>query len=223
MNIKDAYYELSLLVNKNSERREINIDILNYLILFNRESKRWLSEFIEKNNNSDNILTIAELAVHDKKLVKKDSKDGNSYYDYPKDYFSILAGNSYSTVKGACGESKVWNYFKKPNNRNIQLEDKFIQPSYQWERGLGELYSDNIVVYTTDFSLIDTYISYYKQPPYFNPKEFTGDSSNPKYNQEIDLSDYLIGQINDRIATEVQREFLSQGYQVAKTREVITL
>jgi hypothetical protein len=218
MTLNDAYYEFSLLLNKNSERKDIQLDKLNYIVLYNRESLRWVSEFLERNNNSDNIFTLSQLLVNAKKLTKKQTNLDNEEYELPNDFFKLLAGNSYSNVKATkCNEEGiVYNYFKKPNNWNIEIEDKFIRPSYAWERGLGEIYQNKIVIYKTDFDILNTFISYYKLPKKLNVKT-------PDYTEELELDDYTVGQINDRIVTEVYREFNNGGYQLAATREKITL
>ena len=216
MNIKDAHYEFSLLLNKNSERKDINIDLLNYIVLYNRESKRWLVEFIERNNSTDNILTLNEFLINKHKLDKLKTNVNSVEYSYPDDFFRILVGNSYSTVKNKSCTGIVYNYFKKPNDLNIQIEDKFTRPSIEWERGLGDLYRDKIVIYKTNFDIVDTFISYYKKPK-------TLDLNNPDLVSDLEMSDYLVSQINDRIVSEVYREFNNPGFNLAKTREQITL
>jgi hypothetical protein len=216
MNLADAYYEFSLLVNKNSERKDIQIDKLNYIVLYNRESPRWLSEFLERNSNTDSIYTLQEFLIDDFKLIKKQTTDNKVDYKLPEDFFSILVGSSYSKVKTkTCGESIIYNWFKKPSDRNIHLEDKSTQPSLAWERGIGELYKDKISIFKTNFDILETYITYYKTPTQI-------DINNPDMNLEL-ASSYVVGQINDRIASEIYREFESNAYQLAKTREAITI
>jgi hypothetical protein len=224
MLVNQAYYELNLLVNKSSERKNIQIGKDNFVLLFNRESQRWLAEFIEKNLNSDNILTIGELLVHEKKLEKLSTKTNHVHYKLPDDYFQLLAGNSYSKVKKDSCEGIVYNYFKKPNDLNIQIEDKFLQPSFEWERGLGEIFSEGISIYKTNFDIIDTYISYYKNVPEIDMEgyiKFDGSMSKDIHPQ---ISDYLVGQILDRVAIEILREFNDQvGFQLGQTRKEITI
>ena len=216
--VKDAYYEFSLLLNKNSERKDINIDKLNYYVLYNRESKRWLAEFIERNNNSDNILTISELLVSNYELVRKQTNKESIEYEIPDNYFKLLTGKSYSTVKSTkCNvEGVVYNWFKKPNDWNIQTEDKFTAPSFSWERGLADISQNTITIYKTDFEILSSFISFYEKPVEIN-------LLNPDVDLDLKLSNFLIGQINDRIVSEVYREFNSPGFNMAKSRETITV
>jgi hypothetical protein len=224
MSVNEAYYQFSLLLNKNSERKNIEIGRENFVILYNREIQRWLAEFIEKNMHSDNILTIAELLVHDYEL-EKTSIDGNHiHYKVPEDYFQILAGNSYSNVtKGSC-TGIIYNYFKKPNDFNTQIEDKFLRPSFEWERGLGEIFSHGIVIYTGDFTVQNTYIAYFKTPPKIDMEGYIHIDGTPSKNIDPQISDYLVGQVIDRVVVEVTREFSDQlGFQLAETRKQITI
>lgn len=218
MILKDAHYEFNLLLNKNAERKDINIDIINYAVYYNRESKRWAAEFIERNNSSDNIFTISELLISDFELVQKQKNSTSVDYLIPEDFFRLLSGRSYSQVVSEECNTKgiVYNWFKKPNNWNIQLEDKFTAPAFEWERGLGDISKDTITVYKTNFEIEKTYISYYKLP-------IEIDLNNVFPGFELELSSYLIGQINDRIVSEVYREFNNPGFNMAETRKQITI
>jgi hypothetical protein len=215
MTLNDAYYEFSILVNKNSERKDINIDKINYAVLYNRESLRYIAEFIERNNSSDNIFTISEF-ITTSQLFKNSVKKEFVEYDLPEDFFKILPGKSYSEVTGDCGSGIVYNWFKKPAGFNSYLEDDSSTPSFGWEQGLGELEGNKIIIYKTDFEIDKTFISYYKKPVKIDLKD-------PDFNLELNVSEFVIGQINDRIASEVLREFGSPLYNVAETRKQITI
>ncbi len=224
MLVNEAYYEFSLLLNKNSERKNIQIEKENFVILFNRESQRWLAEFTEKNTHSDNILTIAELLEYDYSLEKISTHNNHVHYKIPEDYFQILPGNSYSNVKKGECTGVIYNYFKKPNDFNIHIEDKFLKPSFEWERGLGEIFNNGIVIYKTDFEVIDTKITYYKSPSKIDMQGYIKIDGSTSKDIHPTISDYLVGQILDRVVSEVTREFNDQvGYQMAETRKKITI
>lgn len=224
MLVKEAYYQFSLLLNKNSERKNIEIGKENFVVLFNREIQRWLAEFIEKNMHSDNILSIAELLVHNYELEKIGTKSTHIEYKLPVNFFQILAGNSYSNVtKGNC-TGLVYNYFKKPNDFNTQIEDKFLRPSFEWERGLGEVYSQGISIYTGDFFIENSFIAYFKLPPKIDMEGYIHIDGTQSKNQDPELSEYLVGQVIDRVVQEVNREFSDQvGFQLGETRKQITI
>lgn len=218
MKLSDAYYEFSLLVNKNAERKDINIDKANYYVLYNREALRWVSEFIERNNSSDNILSVSELLLNNVRLDVIGRLPDRIEYAIPSNFFKIVIGNAYSDVTSTvCGTSGVvYIYFKKPGSLNIQKEDKFTAPSFGWERTLADIYKDKIVVYKSDFNINDSYISYYKKP-----KEI--DLVSPDEDMDLELSSYLVGQINDRVVSEIYREFNNPGIQIANSRQQITI
>lgn len=218
MTLRDAHYEFNLLLNKNAERKDVNIDIINYAVYYNRESKRWAAEFIERNNSSDNILTLSELLVSDYELTTKETNTTSVDYIIPLDFFRLLAGRSYSQVVSTeCGtKGIVYNWFKKPNSWNIQLEDKFTAPAFEWERGLGDISKDTITIYKTNYNIEKTFISYYKLPVEIDLMNISSDF-------ELELSAYLVGQINDRIVSEIYREFNNPGFNMTETRKQITI
>lgn len=224
MSVNEAYYEFSLLLNKNSERKNIQIEKENFVLLFNRESTRWLAEFLEKNTHSDNVLSVSELLVHDFTLEKIKETSTQVHYKIPEDYFQLLIGNSQSTVtKGSC-VGIIYNYFKKPNDFNIQIDDKFIRPSFEWERGLGEVFGDGIVIYKEGFEITNTKISYYKAPSKIDMAGHIKIDGATSKDINPNISDYLVGQIIDRVVVEINREFNDQvGFQLAETRKQITI
>lgn len=218
MKLSDAYYEFSLLVNKNAERKDINIDKANYYVLYNREALRWVAEFIERSNATDNILALSELLLNNQKLDIVSKIGDKVEFSIPENFFRILSGNGYATVTSTvCGtDGIVYIYFKKPSSLNIQKEDKFTSPSFGWERTIADIYKDKIVVYTGDFTIKEVYISYYKKPKAI-------DLVSPDENMDLELSDYLVGQINDRVVSEIYREFNNPGIQTAMSRQQITI
>ena len=160
MTVQELYYDFHLLLNKSNEQKSINIEKGNFVRLYNRESQRWLSDFIEKNNNSDNYLTINELIVRDYELTEVSSDEDSSVYSIPTDYFSLIHGDFYSIVEFSDCKGIIYNNVFKPNDLNAAKEDKFTAPSFHWERGLAKISNDEVVVYKNKFSIINTFLSY---------------------------------------------------------------
>lgn len=220
MTTRELYYDFHLLLNKSNEQKTINIEEGNFVRLYNREALRWLSDFIENNNNSDNILTINELVVRDFELEEIENNLDSKVYNAPSDYFNLIHGDFYSIVEYKNCKSLIYNYVVKPDDTNTSKEDKFTRPSFYWERGLAKVTNNEIVVYKNDFEILRTHISYYKTPREIDIQGYQRLDGKMSTDINPDTSDYACQQILDRVVLEVQREFENQiGFQVSKERE----
>lgn len=220
MTSKELYYEFHLLLNKNNENSDINVDPSNFVILFNRESKRWLSEKIDKYNHDKNIFDLQEFLKKDVKLFRNERKKEYVTYQLPEDYFHIIYGSSYSLVeKGECVK-KIFNFFVKPNDINTTLNDTFRSPDFDWERGLVTLSENELVVYKQEeVKIEDTFISYYKIPKEIDIEGYVKIDGTQSVDVDPNISDLYLESILDRIVTEVTRQFSPQELQIALERQ----
>ena len=214
-NVNELYYEFSLLLNKNNQNKNVNIEKHNFVYLYNRESLRWLNDYITNNNNSDNVFIISELLVKDLELTRIENNKEYSVYETPLDLYTILPAESKSYV----GKCILYNYIKKPNV-NIYLEDKFTKPSLAWERGLGEIVDRGVIIYKDNFEIDKTVISYYKNPGKIDMQGYKHYDGRESEDINPDVSEYISGEIINRVVTEINREFEDQfGFQTSKERE----
>ena len=213
--VNELYYEFSLLVNKNNQNKNVNIEKHNFVYLYNREALRWLNEYINVNSGSDNTFVISDLLVKDFEVDRIENTESYSVYKIPENLYYLLPAESKSYV----GKCILYNYIKKPNV-NIYLEDKFIKPSLAWERGLGELVEKGIIIYKDNFEINKTVISYYREPIKIDMKGYTHFDGTESQDVNPDVSDYISSEIINRVVTEVNREFENQlGFQISKERE----
>jgi hypothetical protein len=214
-NVNELYYEFSLLLNKNNQNKNVNIEKHNFVYLYNRESLRWLNDYISNNNNSDNVFIISELLVKDLELTRIENNKEYSVYEIPSDLYTILPAESKSYV----GKCILYNYIKKPN-LNVYLEDKFTKPSLTWERGLGELVDRGVIIYKDNFEIDKTVISYYKTPGKIDMQGYKHYDGRESEDINPDVSEYISSEIINRVVTEINREFENQfGFQASKERE----
>jgi hypothetical protein len=220
MTTKELYYQFHLLLNKNNENSNVNIEIPNFIILFNRESKRWLLNTIDKYNSGENILNLQEFLVVDKKVNKVETKKDKVTYSLPDDYLTITYGNNYSLAEKSNCINKLFNYFPKPNDLNSYLEDKFKRPSFNWERGLAVLSENKLIIHKNeDYNLIDTFISYYKIEK-IDLEGYTNVNGNSSVTINPKISDEYLELILDKIVTEITRQFDNpKDLQIALQRE----
>lgn len=220
MTSQELYYDFHLLLNKSNEQKSVNIEKGNFVRLYNREAQRWLSDYIEKNNISDNILTINDLIVRDYDLEEVGSNTEQTVYKIPENYFSLIHGDFYSIVDANKCKGIIYNQVAKPNDLNALKDDKFSTPSFHWERGLAKVSDNEIVVFKNNFDIISSFISYYKNISEIDIQGYErldGKTSEDKNPQE---SDYICQMILDRVVLEVQRQQENQiGFQVSKERD----
>jgi len=80
------------------------------------------------------------------------------------------------------------------------------------------------MIFLNDFTIDDTFIAYFKAPPKVDMEGYTHIDGSISKNKDPGMSDYLVGQVIDRIVVEVTREFSDQvGFQLAETRKLITI
>ena len=213
--VNELYYEFSLLVNKNNQNKNINIKKENFVYLYNRESLRWLNDYINTNNSTDNVLIISELLVKDYQVDRIENTKEYSVYKIPENLYTLLPSESKSYV----GKCILYNYIKKPNI-NISLEDKFVKPSLAWERGLGELVEKGIVIYKDGFEIDKTLITYYRIPKSIDMQGYRHINGKESEDIDPDVSSYISSEIINRVVTEINREFENQfAFQTSKDRE----
>lgn len=213
--VNELYYEFSLLVNKNNQNKNINIKKENFVYLYNRESLRWLNDYINTNNSTDNVFIISELLVKDYQVDRIENTKEYSIYKIPENLYTLLPSESKSYV----GKCILYNYIKKPNI-NISLEDKFVKPSLAWERGLGELVEKGIVIYKDGFEIDKTLITYYRIPKSIDMQGYRHINGKESEDIDPDVSSYISSEIINRVVTEINREFENQfAFQTSKDRE----
>lgn len=220
MTVDELYYSFHLLLNKNAESKSINIAKENFVILYNRESLRWLSDFIEKNTKNDNLLSINELIVLGHELEAIENHTDAIVYKLPEDYFNLLPGDFKSIVKHNDCSGVIYNRVLKPNEINIVLQNSGLKPSFHWERGIGQVFDNKVKVFITDFKIQSTFISYFKIPDQIDMEGYITFENKDSENKNSNNSEYIQNQILDYVVTEVQRQFENKiGFELSKERQ----
>lgn len=220
MTAQELYYDFHLLLNKNNEDKEINIEAPNFVKLYNREAERWLADYIENNNKSDKIFELDFFLIPDVELERIDSRIQQDIYRMPKDCFSIIEGDFRSEVESEGCKKTIFNEVAKTQEVNSLLSNKFTAPSFAWERGLAKVTKEGITVYKNNFEIDKTLISYYIRPKKIDLKGYVDSDNNLSEDKDPNYSDYIAQQILDRVVTEVHRQFEnSAGFQLSKERQ----
>lgn len=220
MTASELYYNFHILINQNNEQKNLNVEKANFVAMYNRESERFLSDYIERNNSSDNILYINGLINRDVTLQRRTADSNKVVYRTPADMFFMIHRSLISTVNTGSCTGIVYNHLFKPEEANARLEDAFTKPSFAWERGLAKLEQDQIVVYQDGFTIENTTMSYYRKPVKIDLEGYINFQGVKSSNIDPDTPDYISHQILDKMAKEYMGQIENQiGYQISSARE----
>ena len=214
----ELYYESQLLLNKNATNVNINLEKENFVWLYNREAKRWLSDYIQKNSSNANVIDLQGVLSINKELsLVQKTKEYNTY-NLPTDFYDFV--DSYSTgVKGEC-EGVISNFLHKPKNIRAVLDNSLSSPSFEYEESICNIAEEKLIVYKKEYEIKNSYLSYYKQIEPIDLEGYQKFDGSFSTNVDTTLKPYVQSQIIDRVVTEVMREFENgNGYKVSVDRQ----
>ena len=218
MSSLELYYEFTLLLNKNATNVNINIEKENFVWLYNREARKWLAEYIIKNSGNVQSINIEGLLSVNKPLVLIDSTSKYNSYILPDQFYDFV--DSYSVaVKEDC-ENEISNFLQKPKELRTNIDNSFSNPSFKYEESICNIADNKLLVYKSDYTIKDTYLSYYKKVQEIDIEGYQKIDGSMSTNKSDGLTPYLQSQIIDRVVTEVMREFENtNGFKLAQERE----
>lgn len=185
-----------------------------FVLLYNREALKWLSEKIELTKRDSRINEAQHWLVNDQ-LVKYVSKSNESVnYALPDDFLSFVSSTSLAQ-NGKCTR-KLINHLSKPLNKDLIFFDALEQPSFEWEESICVISNDSLTVYYKDYNILKTHLSYYKTieeidlEGYSKISNIASTTINPTYNRQI------ANEITERVVKKINEIYKNQlGYQLA--------
>ena len=213
----EAYNRFLLKINKVDTNTEIAILTSFFVLLYNSERLRWLSDKIKQKSTDSNINYISELLVSDYELNFNEKKDIYTTFNLLDDFFLYVSSISYAS-NDVC-ERMLFNYLIDLKNRNSYYEDEFKSLSFDWEETFVELSNNNLLVFTKDFFLVKVNLDYYRKPSEIDIDGYINSEGNESTNINLDLSDIWVNEIIDRCALEVIRQYENlQGFELGVDR-----
>ena len=218
MTSRELYYEFQLILNKNATNANINQEVGNFVWLFNRESRKWLNDFVQKSSATSLALNIQELLEINPKLDIAVEEEGYVMYHLPSNYCHFVSSSSRGK-REEC-ELLIENFVKRPKALNTELIDLYSSQSFDFEESLCNIVGKKLQVFKRDYNIIDTYLSYYKLVDKIDIEGTQNADGSYSKDVDIDLSDTLAHEIIDRVVLEVLREFENTGaYQLGESRK----
>lgn len=217
MTSREIYKRFLLKINANDSNTGINILPSHFVLEFNDESLKWLSEEIK--NNSDNALIndIKELLIFDEEVqIRKQFSDSIDFILPVKFYKHV---SSYTLCdKDCCKNQKVFNFEKNPIGFHTSLLT-FDRGDFDFEEQPCAFGKDTIKVFFTDYKITKGFVTYYKEPDKIDIKGYTKIDGSISEDSNTDLSDLNIEKVLSRMSVENFRKYQdTESVMIAKDR-----
>jgi hypothetical protein len=204
MTPQEAYKKFQIEVNKNDTNANVKIPKGVFVLLFNEQKRKWIDEIIKKNEGSDHIEDISELLEPDVELTQVGSNTRKTDYTLPDRFFRRVSGYSLAS-KDKCTNQVLYNWFIKPKDINVLLQNENQKPSFEYRETLAILNNGKISVYKDGFEIDKTFLSYYREPLDLDIEGYTKLDGSPSANVTVDLNDDNMETIINLTAAEAVR------------------
>lgn len=226
LTVNDLYYEFTVLINKNSENRNVNIDKANFSYLYNMKKDVVLRLLIDSSNSTDKNFYLNCLYA-DQVLSGSIEEDAVSLkYELPKDYFHVMVGRGYTFSKGTCSTKPLSLEYSKTNQANSFLSDKYRRTSKTWNRVMADIYGCNLVLFKESDSdeFFNVNFHYIKK---INPIYFAGepdvDGCISQSDSEIVEDEMVVRAVLDAVVNTVHQANENQfGYQSSAVSQALS-
>lgn len=216
---QEIYKKFLLKINKNDINRNIKVPKSQFVLLFNEQKRKYIEDELKSNESSDYIEEFAELLVVDEKLQKINEDSLKVNFKIPSDFIKRVGSYSIAS-KGDCKNEVLINWYYKPKDINVLLTNENYNPSFEYRETIALLNKDVLSVYKTDFSIDDTYFTYYKEPEDLDIEGYVHIDGSNSVDKPINLSTILTEFIIDRVVVEATRNYESvEQYQLAIQRQ----
>lgn len=214
----EAYKKFELKVNKLSTNDNVDISPGEFVLIFNEQQQKWF-EFTFKNNGTRYVDMVQDLINSDAPLTIRNTESINYVeYQLPSNYFDYIS--SYSLAdNGTCKDRVIYNEEIRVVNKNILYKDEYNTPSFDYQEGFVTLAGNALQVYFKNFTVTDTFLTYYRYPLSIDIEGYIKIDGTPSTTANPELDDHHVNEILDWCVREVTADYSdAEGYQFAQNR-----
>lgn len=211
MNASQAYDKYIIKTEKNSVNDNIATDRGRFVIIYNEYQNRFIEYIYEKKNEDD--FRYIQLLLEEVPITSSTKQDNFYLFKLPKNYFEFSSVSAKGS-KGNCSNQSIDLFEIKDLNRTVELSDEYTSPNFEYREAPLILSSNNIKIFTTDFSIERLNLSYYRYPKQLkllnpkNPESPFDDSF------QLDFDDKVIDRIISATAGGFDQNNNSDRWQV---------
>lgn len=215
----EIYTKLLFKLNKNDTNSNIKIPKGVFVILFNEQKRKYLDKALANEESSDLINNFSEILALNTPLTKVSESTLSDSFKLPADFLKEVSSYSLAS-KNKCNNSVITNWFIKPKDINVLLQNVNHKPSFEYQETLAIINNNNISIYKEDFKINKTFLSYYKNPPDLDIEGYIKPDGTKSQNISTTLSDTNIDKILDRTVVEISSNYQSvEQLQLALQRQ----
>lgn len=216
---KTLYKEFLLKINKNDTNTNVKVSKAVFVIIFNAQQRKYITDKINKDESSAEIEDISELLVLEKELTKDKDYTLKSDFILPVN-FAKRVGAYTLCSKDDCKNHIVVVWFAKPLNKDVLLQNSNESPSFEYQETIGIINSGKVSVYKSDFSVDKAYLSYYFFPTDIDIEGYTDILGEQSKNISTEISRDNADKVIDRCVVEVAQNYEDvQKMQMALQRQ----
>jgi len=218
MTSKEIYKRFLLEMNKNDSNEGANILVSHFVLLFNTERLRWLSEFFNDDSDNWKLTTIDNLLEIDMLLKKVKTYEDSVEFEIPSNFFRQSSSFSIAD-KDNCKGKKIFNFEKKALGFQTTLADDFSAPQFDYEETPYVITKKKLRVYFKDFTIKKAYLSFYREPKPIDISGYIKIDGSESTDLDTDLTDEQIDSVIERVVKRVSGKIGDiEKHQIANER-----
>jgi hypothetical protein len=207
--VKERYI---IKAERNGTNDNISTDNYRFCLNFNESQNKYITLQLQ-NRGVDDIRYIQHLLVLDEKIDLKNTKQNKVNFDLPLykkgklNYFDFSSARA-NAKKDSC-QDIIDLIEVKTENLNEALFNEHLKPSFKWREALFTINSNQLSIYTDDFSVDSLLLNYYRYPNQIKLK----DSDNPESDFDSTTIEWDDKVLDDIITLMVVNFDINEGNQ----------
>jgi len=200
----EAYVSFLNLANKLASNDDINIDKGQFVLLYNKNAKVWLSSRVRRDRATQKIDELQQLINENVKLVISGVYNDHVDFKLPDDWFDNISAYAVCS-QGSCKGRVINGDQVKNEEKRLILFDENWRPDFDFEWLPITVGQDKLQAFYKDFTIDDLYIDYYRYPKDIDIQGYTHVNGTSSVDINPDIDDVYVNEIIDLVVADVSR------------------
>lgn len=159
--VEEAKERFLVKAEKNGTNDNLTTDNYRFCLNFNESQNKYLTLQLQ-NRGVDDIRYIQNFLILDKKLLVKTKSEDKFNFELPSNYFDLSSARA-KAKKNSC-QDYIDLVEVQTENLNQILFNVYLKPSFEWREAPYSIASNNLSVYTDNFTVDEILLNYYRYP-----------------------------------------------------------